>query len=466
MNIEFLSVAELTQGFAVGTFSPVEATEGALRAIEAHDAVLNAFRLVDADAAREDARASEQRWRAGKPLSPIDGVPTSIKDLLLTKGWPTLRGSRLINPNQPWNEDLPGVARLREAGAVLIGKTNTAEFGWKGATDSPLAGITRNPWNPELTPGGSSGGAAAALASGMGTLALCTDGGGSIRNPASFTNLCGLKPTFGRVPAYPPNPIGTLATTGPLARRVRDLALMMNVITKPDPRDWLSLPANTFNYHTAIEEPVNGLRIAYCPDLGFAKLNLEVAHAVDVAAKIFETLGAHVELADPGIGDTTPIFNTHWFVGVANALGGLPDDKLALLDPGLGDFVRKGRSISLMDYLTAQNKRVTLGQTMRLFHERWDLLLLPTTAVPAFPANRRAPPEVEEDDFAAWTPFSYPFNLTLQPAVSVPCGFTADGRPIGLQIVGAMYRDDLVLRAARAYEEANPLYDRHPIGAA
>ena len=259
MNIEFLSVAELTQGFAVGTFSPVEATEGALRAIEAHDAVLNAFRLVDADAAREDARASEQRWRAGKPLSPIDGVPTSIKDLLLTKGWPTLRGSRLINPNQPWNEDLPGVARLREAGAVLIGKTNTAEFGWKGATDSPLAGITRNPWNPELTPGGSSGGAAAALASGMGTLALCTDGGGSIRNPASFTNLCGLKPTFGRVPAYPPNPIGTLATTGPLARRVSDLALMMNVITKPDPRDWLSLPANTFNYHTAIEEPVNGL---------------------------------------------------------------------------------------------------------------------------------------------------------------------------------------------------------------
>jgi aspartyl-tRNA(Asn)/glutamyl-tRNA(Gln) amidotransferase subunit A len=254
--------------------------EGIERDVMCFDRPQCPFRLVDVDAARESARASERRWRAGEPLSPIDGVPTSIKDLLLAKGWPTLRGSRLINPNQPWDEDSPGVARLREAGAVLIGKTNTAEFGWKGTTDSPLAGVTRNPWNPELTPGGSSGGAAASLASGMGTLALCTDGGGSIRNPASFTNLCGLKPTFGRVPAYPPNPIGTLATTGPMARRVSDLALMMNVITKPDPRDWLSLPANDFNYRVAIEQAVKGLRIAYCPDLGFARLDPEVAQAV------------------------------------------------------------------------------------------------------------------------------------------------------------------------------------------
>jgi aspartyl-tRNA(Asn)/glutamyl-tRNA(Gln) amidotransferase subunit A len=466
VNIDFLSAEELAQGFADSTISPVEATETALRLIETHDATLNAFRLVDSESARKSACASEQRWQAGEPLSPIDGVPTSIKDLLLVKGWPTLRGSRLINPDQRWDEDAPGVARLREAGVVLLGKTNTAEFGWKGTTDSPLAGVTRNPWNPELTPGGSSGGAAAALASGMGTLALCTDGGGSIRNPASFTNLCGLKPTFGRVPAYPPNPIGTLATTGPLARRVGDLALMMTVITKPDPRDWLSLPANDFDYRAAIDQPIETLQIAYCPDLGFAKLDPEVASAVDVAAKTFETLGAHVELADPGIGDTTAIFNTHWLVGVANALGGLPEDKLKLLDTGLADFVLKGRSVPLIDYLTAQNERVALGQRMRLFHEEWDLLLLPTTAVPAFPANRRAPPEVDEDDFAAWTPFSYPFNLTLQPAVSVPCGFTANGRPIGLQIVGGMYRDDLVLRAARAYEEANPLYDRHPVARA
>ena len=465
MNAEFLSAEELTQQFAEGTYSPVEATEAALLAIETHDATLNAFRLVDVKAARESARASEKRWRAGEALSPIDGVPTSIKDLLLTRGWPTLRGSRLINPDQSWDEDSPGVARLREAGAVLLGKTNTAEFGWKGTTDSPLAGVTRNPWNTALTPGGSSGGAAAALASGMGTLALCTDGGGSIRNPASFTSLCGLKPTFGRVPAYPPNPIGTLANTGPLARRVGDLALMMNVITRPDPRDWLSLPANDFDYRAVIRQPVKGLRIAYCPDLGFAKLDPEVAFAVDAAAKTFETLGARVEPADPRIGDTTPIFNTHWHVGVANALGGLPDEKLALLDPGLDDFVRKGRSIPLKDYLNAQNERVALGRAMQLFHEQWDLLLLPTTAVPAFGADRRAPPDVDEDDWAAWTPFSYPFNLTLQPAVSVPCGFTADGRPIGLQIVGAMYRDDLVLRAAWAFEEAKPFYDRHPTAA-
>jgi aspartyl-tRNA(Asn)/glutamyl-tRNA(Gln) amidotransferase subunit A len=428
--LEFLSAAELAQGYADRSFSPVEATEAALQRIEKHDGLLNAFRLVDAAAARHSARASERRWLAGEPLSPIDGVPTSIKDLLLTKGWPTLRGSRLINPEQPWEEDSPGVARLREAGAVLLGKTNTSEFGWKGTTDSPLAGVTRNPWNAELTPGGSSGGAAAALASGMGTLALCTDGGGSIRNPASFTGLCGLKPTFGRVPAYPANPIGTLANTGPLARRVSDIALMMNVITRPDSRDWLSLPATDIDYSAAIALPVKGLRIAYCPDLGFAKLDREVARALDAAAKTFEALGSYVELADPGIGDVAPIIRTHWLVGLANALGGLPDEKLKLLDPGLDDFVRMGRSISLMDYVAAQNKRVALGQSMRLFHERWDLLLLPTTAVPAFPANRRAPPNVGEDDWAAWTPFSYPFNLTLQPAVSVPCGFTADGRPM------------------------------------
>jgi aspartyl-tRNA(Asn)/glutamyl-tRNA(Gln) amidotransferase subunit A len=462
MDIAFLSAAELSKAFANRSISPVEATEAALEKIGRHDRVLNAFRRFDASAAIQGARASERRWHAGVPLSPIDGVPTSVKDLLLTKGWPTSRGSLLINTAQPWEEDSPGVARLREAGAILLGKTNTAEFGWKGTTDSPLAGVTRNPWNIELTPGGSSGGAASALASGMGALALCTDGGGSIRNPASFTGLCGLKPTFGRVPAYPPNPIGTLANTGPLARRVIDLALMMNVITRPDARDWLSLPPSDVDYSAAIAPPIKGLRIAYSPDLGFAKLDPEVALAVNAAAETFETLGAHVELADPGIGDVAPIIKTHWLVGIASALGGLPDEQLNLLDPGLDDFVRKGRSIDLTDYVAAQNKRIELGQRMRLFHEQWDLLLLPTTAVPAFPANRRAPPGVGEDDWAEWTPFSYPFNLTLQPAVSIPCGFAADGRPIGLQIVGGMYRDDLVLRAARAYEEANPLYNRHP----
>ena len=300
-DLSFMSAANLGDAYRAKRLSPVEVTQAALSVIEAHEGQLNAFRLVDAGAALAAARSSEERWWKGMPLSPIDGVPTSIKDLLLTKGWPTLRGSKLIDPDQPWEEDAPGVARLREAGAVLLGKTNTAEFGWKGTTDSPLVGITRNPWNPVLTPGGSSGGGVAALASGMGALALCTDGGGSIRNPAGFTNLCGLKPTFGRVPAYPPNPIGTLANVGPIARTVTDLALMMNVIARPDVRDWLSLPPDDTDYTADLERGVKGLKVAYSPDLGFAKVDAEVAKNVAAGARVFSELGVEVEEVNQGI---------------------------------------------------------------------------------------------------------------------------------------------------------------------
>ena len=459
-DLALLSAAELGDAYEAKRLSPVEGVQAALSAIEAHDATLNAFRLVDADAALGGARASEERWREGKPLSPIDGVPISIKDLLLAKGWPTLRGSKLIDPDQPWEEDAPGVARLREAGAVLLGKTNTAEFGWKGTTDTPLAGITRNPWNPNRTPGGSSGGGVAALASGMGALALCTDGGGSIRNPAGFTNLCGLKPTFGRVPAYPPNPIGTLANVGPIARTVTDLALTMNVITRKDARDWLSLPPDGKDYAADLERGIQGLKVAYSPDLGFAKVDPEVAKNVAAGAQVFSELGAEVDEVDPGIGDCTDVFNTHWHVGVANAMSGVPDDALKLLDRGLDKFVLEGRGVALMTYADAQNERVVLGRKMRLFHETYDLLILPTTAVPAFPVERRAPPGMDEDDWSAWTPFSYPFNLTLQPAATVPAGFTEAGLPTGLQIVGAMYQDALVLRAARAFEKATSFGER------
>lgn len=463
-SVALMSAVELTKNYAGGCLSPVEATRAALSVIAERDGTLNAFRLVDEEAALDAAQRSETRWFKGEPLSPVDGVPTSIKDLLLTKGWPTLRGSRLIDPDQAWEEDAPAVARLREGGAVLLGKTNTAEFGWKGTTDSPLAGITRNPWNPDLTPGGSSGGAAAGLAAGMGTLALCTDGGGSIRNPAGFTNLCGLKPTFGLVPAYPPNPVGTLANVGPMARTICDLALMLTVIGRPDSRDWLSLPYEPYDYGDGLGAGAKGLRVAFSPDLGFAKVDPEIAAHVAAAARRFEDLGAQVDEVDPGIGDVTWIFNVYWQVGVANALGKAPPEALARLDPGLDRFVLAGSRVELAEYLEAQNARITSGQKMRLFHDRYDLLVLPTLAVPAFPVDRRAPPGVEEDDFAAWTPFSYPFNLTLQPALSIPCGFTEAGLPIGLQIVGAMYQDALVLRAARAFEQVAPLWDRHPPG--
>src|SRR6185369_17099019 len=266
------------------------------------------FRLVDAPAAEAAALASATRWQRGEPMGPLDGVPTTIKDLVLTKGWSTLRGSKAISPDQPWDEDAPAVARLREAGAILLGKTTTPEFGWKGVTDSPLTGITRNPWNPVKTPGGSSGGGAAAVAAGMGPLTLGTDGGGSIRIPCAFTGLVGLKPSFGRVPAWPLSPFGTVAHIGPMTRTVHDAALLLNVIAQPDARDWLALPADACDYAAGLEEGVRGWRIAYSADLGYADVEPEVATLVRQAALRFIELGATVDEAHPGFEGVEEIF--------------------------------------------------------------------------------------------------------------------------------------------------------------
>src|SRR5579862_976367 len=249
-----MSAAELSAAYASKELSPVEVTETLLGRIEALDARVNAFCLIDAPATIAQAEASQERWMVGAPLSPLDGVPVAVKDLLLTKGWATRRGSLTVDPNGPWTEDAPSVARLKEAGAVLVGKTTTPEFGWKGCTDSPLTGITRNPWNRAKTPGGSTGGSAAALAARFAPLALETDGGGSIRIPASFSGVYGLKPSFGRVPAYPLSPFGTVAHVGPMSRSVRDSALLLNVISKPDARDWHSLPQDDVDYTQRLGE--------------------------------------------------------------------------------------------------------------------------------------------------------------------------------------------------------------------
>src|SRR5438128_4473055 len=267
-----LTATELLDGCRKHDLSPVEVTRAVLERIEKFNPVLNAFNLFS-ELALDDAKLSESRWLAGQPKGLLDGVPASIKDILLTKGWPTLRGSKTVDPKGPWNDDAPATARLREHGAVLLGKTTTPEFGWKGVTDSPLTGITRNPWNPKKTPGGSSGGAAAALASGMGALAVGTDGGGSIRIPCSFTGLFGIKPSFGRVPAWPLSPFGTVAHVGSMTRSVTDAALMLNVLALPDARDWHALPYDGGDYREGLEDGVRRLRIAFSPDLGYAKVD-------------------------------------------------------------------------------------------------------------------------------------------------------------------------------------------------
>ncbi len=279
------SAIELLELFRRGDASPVEATRAVLERIDTLDPQLNAFCLVAHDAAMESAAASEARWQRGEPMGPLDGVPTSLKDLILTSGWPTRRGSHTVDPDQPWDVDAPATARLREAGAVLVGKTTTPEFGCKGETNSLLTGITRNPWDTSKTPGGSSGGTAAAVAAGLGPLSVGTDGAGSVRIPAAFCGNFGLKPSFGRVPAFPLSPFGTVSHLGPHTMSVADAALMMNVLKQPDARDWTSLPADATDYLDGLDDGIAGLRVAFSPTLGYAgNVDPQVAAAVAAAA--------------------------------------------------------------------------------------------------------------------------------------------------------------------------------------
>jgi aspartyl-tRNA(Asn)/glutamyl-tRNA(Gln) amidotransferase subunit A len=448
------SAVQLLEKYVRRELSPVEVTKAVLARIEKLNPKLNAFCFLNKEALK-DAEASEKRWMSGQPRGLLDGVPVSIKDLLVTKGWPTMRGSKTVDAKGPWNDDAPAVARLREHGAVLLGKTTTPEFGWKGVTDSPLTGITRNPWNPTKTPGGSSGGAVAAVASGMGPLAIGTDGGGSIRIPCSFTGLFGLKPSFGRVPAWPLSPFGTVAHVGPITHSVGDAALMLNVLAQPDARDWHALPYERRDWRTGLEDGVRGLRIAFSPTLGYAKVDAEVASLVAKAISVFSDLGAKVEQKDPGFENPDPIFRTHWFSGAALLLKGIPKEKHDLIDAGLREVAALGDKMTAHEVLDAQMKRGALGAHMNLFHRDYDLLVTPTLSVPAFDAGKEFPEGVKR--WIDWTPFSFPFNLTQQPACSIPCGLTKAGLPVGLHIVGPRYDDALVLRAARAFETARPI---------
>jgi aspartyl-tRNA(Asn)/glutamyl-tRNA(Gln) amidotransferase subunit A len=456
-NPALLSALELVELYRARKLSPVEATAATLARIAALNPRFNAFCLVDEEPAFAAARASEQRWMKGQPQGRLDGVPASVKDLLLTKGWPTRRGCRVIDPKQPWEEDAPAVARLREEGAILLGKTTTPEFGWKGVTDSALTGITRNPWDPSKTPGGSSGGAAVAAACGMGALHLGTDGGGSIRIPAGFTGIFGLKQSFGRVPASPLSPFGTLAHIGPMTRTVGDAALMLSVISRPDPRDCYAIPHDRQDYLDGIEDGVEGWRIAFSPSLGGHSVEPEVAKLVDEAAAVFGELGARVEEVDPDIGgNCESVFADHWFPGAANALRAYSPEQRAVMDPGLQEIAAAGARLPLMDYLAAVKEREQLGVRMNFFHQKWDLLLTPTLPLAAFTAGVEVPDGSPGRRWTTWTPFTYPFNLTRQPAATVPCGLTSTGLPVGLQIVGPAYGDAQVLHAARAFEKLRP----------
>ena len=463
-DIAYLPVAELLDRYRAKDVSPVDATRAALARIEEHDGKVNAFCHVDADGAMAAAREAEARWARGEPRGLIDGVPLGVKDTLHARGMPTRFGSRTTG-DEPAEVDTSTTLACRNHGAVLLGKTTNPAFAIGPTTNSTLTGVTTNPWDPSKHAGGSTGGGAAAVAAGMGNTGLATDAGGSTRIPAALCGKVGFKATNHRVPTYPPPGMPSLSCPGAVTHTVTDTALMMNVMTEPDPRDWLAAKPDGVDYLAGLEDGIKGLKVAYSATLnGHARfVDPEVAAAVAAAAAGFAELGATVEEADPDIESPIPILSAYLISRITHRVGAMTEAQREVLGPSIKAVVGRAENLTLMDMVAADERRQALSQTLNGFLSDYDLLLTPTLTVPAFDAGRLTPVEFERfEDPRAWVPFCSPFNLSQQPAITVPCGFTAAGLPIALQIVGPRHEDTRVLRAARAYERLNPLWQRRP----
>jgi len=466
LELCFMPATVLAEQIRSKRISPVEVIDAVYARLHEINPKINAFCTLTEAKARLAAKESEAAVMRGVQLGALHGVPVSIKDLLLTRGVRTMYGSR-IRENYIPEEDAPSVAKVLAAGAILIGKTTTPEHGFKAVTDSPLTGMTRNPWNLNKTCGGSSGGAGAAIAAGLCPLAIGTDAGGSIRIPCSFNGIFGFKPSFGRVAAYPPSPVPFLVHVGPMARTARDAALMLTTIAGPDERDLLSLPADATDYLSSCDRGIRGLRVAWSATLGYAKVEPEVAHLTQTAARVFESdLGCNVEAVDPGFGSPWSFFTVLWVTSCFLRLRDFLKEWESRMDPDLVKVVKQGERLAPTDYAEALANRSVLWETTRKFFDRYDLLLTPTVPVQPFDVGRIAPETISADKgllpFGDWIPFTYPWNLTGQPTASVPCGFTREGLPVGLQIVGRRFADATVLRAASAFEQARPWAQTRP----
>ena len=462
----YLSALELRARYRRGELSPVEVVAAVLERSDRLQPRLNAFVTVTRELAEQQARAAEAAYRDGS-AGPLAGIPLSIKDLVPTKGIRTTMGSLL---SQDWvpDFDAPVVERLLAAGAVLLGKSNTPEYGWKGETSNRVTGTSHNPWRHGRTPGGSSGGGAAAVAAGLGPLAQGSDGAGSIRIPCCFCGLFGLKPSFGLVPQYPASAVELLSHVGPMTRTVRDAALMLGVMAGSDDRDphtW-SRPRDFLAELQALPaRGAAGTRVAWSPDLGSATVDPEVAALTATAARRFADLGYAVEQATPPVGDPWELINVIWGTGEGAVHGDRFGAVREQLDPGLAQVIDDAHEVSGLQLAAALRARLDYYHRMRAFMQRYELLLTPTMPLPAFPAGLDRPQRIGDtalDAGLSWTPFTYPFNVTGQPAATVPCGFTEAGLPVGLQIVGRRRADLAVLAAAAAYEAAHPWADRRP----
>ncbi|PMS16812.1 MAG: amidase [Pandoraea sp.] len=444
-----LPARELVALYATRSASPVDVMQAVLERIQSLDSAVNAFCQI-ADHARELARASESRWQHGTPLSPLDGVPVSIKDNVSIAGLATRFGSRTTS-HEAAPLDSPCVARLREAGAICFAKTTLPDFAHKIVTDSPLTGITRNPWNLACTPGGSSGGAAAAVAVGMGPIAIGTDGGGSIRIPAAFTGTFGFKPSFGRVPHAPRGPFGLLSHVGPITRCVEDAAHILTAISRPDSRDWYALPFDGADYARGLKcQPApGGLRIACSPTLGLpVTVQAEVHDAVTNAAATFRELGAQVQLVDPpNVARCNAVHTTLWRACCRQLTGEMADG-WAELDPSLQAYAHAGNDISREILLGALIERGELGATVNAFFEQHDIVICPVYPSVAMPIADLTSSDELFPHFTAWC------NQLGLPAASLYTGMTARNLPVAVQIVGGRHADALVLWASHVLELA------------
>lgn len=461
-NYVYASAIELSRAIRRKEVSPVEVMQACLARLDAVNPALNCFVTPMHEEAMESARRAERALMAGDAVGSLHGLPISIKDLIAVGGVRMTFGSRAMASNVA-AADAPSVERVKAAGACIIGKTTTTEFGCKAAGDSPLTGTTRNPWDTTMTPGGSSLGAASSVAAGITPFALGTDGGGSIRAPSSFTGLFGMKAQFGRVPVFPASSTPTLAHVGPLARTVRDSALLLGAISGHDRRDPFSVEGPVPDFLGACGAPVKGMRVVWAPTLGYAKPSEEVRAITEAAVEVLEHLGCEVTVDDHFLeADPFDLWLSEFYAGVGTRLKDVVRGEPELLDAAVRDALRPALDQRLEDYYANVFRRYEFRERVRQKFEQFDLLLTPTTPVPAFGVGSDTPAELGERTIISWQYYTYPFNLTGQPAASIPAGFTAAGLPVGLQAISKINHEVDIYRLASALEEAMPWAHRTP----
>ncbi len=462
-DLGFLPATKLAELIRTKQLSPVDYMRALLDRIKALEPKVNAFVYLAEEEAMEAAKAAEAALSSGGRIGRLHGVPVSIKDLANVKGMPMQNGSLIFKGNQP-DEDTPMVPRLRDEGAIIIGKTASSEFGWTGVSHSPLSGITHNPWKFGYNAGASSAGAGAATAAGFGPLHQGSDGAGSIRMPSHFCGVFGLKPSFGRVPYFPVSLGDMTSHNGPMTRTVADNALFLEVLAGPHPLDHTSLEAGPAAYLARLHEGVKGKRIAYSPDLGLARVDPEVAALVKAAVARFQELGAHVEeVATPWAAPGPELIRFFWSAHLTR-LAHYLEKWEAQMDPGLVACIKASENVSIELYQRYRERKMAYVASIHRWFQDWDFLLTPTVSVAAFPAEKLMPDHWPQHDWdwVSWAEFSYPFNMSWNPAASVPCGFTPAGLPVGLQIVGRRFDDLGVLQASAAFEAIQPWADKRP----